>query len=151
MVPDKPVAVDPTNITIRKVDLDDRVLQLFYQSFISGQHAYLLNQSVQEDADDSQSRRNKIKDKKVNKSKKKVNKSDKANTTNKAMTVNEVEERQQEIKEISEDITENMKYLVESKYTLQLKQQRKKKTAVLEQKQQEVLNKALKLGTFYLS
>ena len=66
-MPDKPVTVDPTNITIRRVDIDDRILQLFYQSFTSGQHAYLLNQNIQEEAEDNndrQARRNKIKEKK---------------------------------------------------------------------------------------
>jgi hypothetical protein len=35
---------------------------------------------------------------------------------------NEIEEKKQEIKEISNEILDGMKYLVESKYNLQLKQ-----------------------------
>ena len=48
------------------------------------------------------------------------------------LVTNEIEEKKQEIKEISEDIAENMRYLVENKYLLQLKKQRKKKRLQLQ-------------------
>lgn len=62
---------------------------------------------------------------------------------------NEIEEKKQEIKEISEDITENMKYLVENKYSLQLKKLRKAKKVEIEQTQQEELSKSLKISELF--
>ena len=97
MIPEKPIEIDPTNITIRKVDLNDRILQLFYESFISGSHAYLLNQEKDED-DASPGRKGKpdLKSKKKGKGQTKGGKS-KANDPT-IIKVNEIEENKQEIK-----------------------------------------------------
>jgi len=120
------------------VDLNDRILNQFHEAFISGSHAHLLEQVDKEELVSPR------KDKKGKGGRRgKKGKSGKDENT---FTKNEIEERQQEIKEISEEITENMKYLVENKYSLQLKKMRKKKDVVIEQDQQELLNKQLKLG-----
>lgn len=63
-----------------------------------------------------------------------------------SIVTNEIEDKKQEIKEISEDIAENMKYLVENKYNLQLKKQRKKKGIQLEVDQQDKIAKYLEIG-----
>lgn len=78
--------------------------------------------------------------------KKKGKKGKNKNTGNDGFTRNEIEEKKQEIKEISEEITDNMKYLVENKYSLQLKKMRKQKAIILEEDQQQELNKKLKLS-----
>lgn len=145
MVPEKAITVDPTNLTVRKVDLNDRVLQLFYESFISGQHTHLLNQIPVEIDDGKAARRKRGKDTLKGKTSKKKGKGGKS-SDNETFVRNEIEERKQELREISEDITENMKYLVESKYSLQLKQLRKKKSILLEPDKQDLIKKFLKLG-----
>lgn len=38
MIPEKLIEIDPTAITIRKVDLNDRILNIFFEAFISGSH-----------------------------------------------------------------------------------------------------------------
>lgn len=124
MIPEKPIVIDPTSMTVRRVDINDRVLQIFYESFVSGSHAYLLYQQAQSAEESTRKTKPDIKAKRKAKAQAKGNKARAGNTS--VVKVNEFEEKKHEIKDISEDIIENMAYLVESKYSLQLKQQKKK-------------------------
>jgi hypothetical protein len=144
MIPERPIVIgeftkfilDPTWITIRRIDLNDRILNSFHEAFIAGAHAWLLNQREKEEESP-------VKERKALGKKKKKDKKDNM------FTKNEIEEKKQEIKEISEDIQDNMKYLVENKYSLQLKKMRRnKKDVILEQEQQELINKQLELSNF---
>lgn len=146
MVPEKPIKIDPTNIAVRKVDLNDRVLQLFYESFVSGSHVYLLNQEVENVVESPRRNKPDIKAKKKARGQTKGAKAKAGDST--VAKVNEIEEKKQEIKEISDDIVESMAYLVENKYSLQLKQQRKKKGILLEEKKQEEIKKLLNIGNY---
>jgi len=136
MVPTRPIEIDPTWITVRRVDLNDRILNLFYESFIGSSYNELLYQVEKEEES--------LTKKKIGKKRGRKGKNKKGGDD--AFTLNEIEEKKQEIKEISEEITDNMKYLVENKYSLQLKKMRKQKAITLEQEIQEELIKKLKLS-----
>lgn len=104
----------------------------------------MLNQQIKEDVEIVPRRR---KDK-LDSKKKGRNAKAKSGFNIESVVTNEIEEKKQEIKEISEDINENMKYLVENKYNLQLKKQRKKKGIQLEADQQDKIAKYLEISKF---
>ncbi|CAI2359557.1 unnamed protein product [Moneuplotes crassus] len=133
VVPKKKIIVDPTSLSVRKIEITDRTQNIFCESFITNSHCKLLNKGEAEEVDN------------VPKDKKRRGKRGKKGRGDGSFVRNEIEEKKQEIKEISNDITDNMKYLVESKYSLQLKKLRKQRAATLEEDQQEDLIKNLKI------
>ena len=146
VIPDQPIKVDPTCINVKRVDLNDRDMNILHEAFVGGTHAHLLHQVPKEAPVVEASKRGR----KGRPGKGRDAKKSKGKQEDNMFTRNEIEEKKQEIKEISEDIHENMKYLVENKYSLQLKKQRKRKGFLLEQDQQEELRKQLKISKFPL-
>ena len=43
MVPEKPIPIDPTAVTVRKVELNDKILNIFHEAFISSSYCCLLD------------------------------------------------------------------------------------------------------------